>query len=310
MEFSKLEYIVKVAELGNVTRAAEELFMTQPALSHYIAKMEKEEGVKFFDRSSNPITLTYEGERYVETAKQIIELNRQLKEDMAEVTNTRKGRIRIGIPPLRAAHMLPKFIPFFTKEYPNVQIQTVEHNSRQLKDDVLKGSVDFAILPKLGDLSEFSSIPLFREELVLAAREGIIEANRYHQTADGRKIIDFGRLQDVPFILLKNGHGSRGALDTLFELHGYQPKIFMETTNNETAFGLASVGMGVAVVPFSTVLTIQHKNPVQIFHLSESGYYWEIIAIIRKNEHLNRLARECILTMKEIFADPEECQED
>lgn len=306
MEFSKLEYIVKVAELGNITRAAEELFMTQPALSHYISRVEKEEGVKLFDRSSNPITLTYEGERYVETAKQIIELNRLLKEEMSEVVNARKGRIRIGIPPLRAAHMLPKFIPVFAEEYPNVQIQTLEHNSRQLREDVLKGSVDFAILPKLGILDDFSCIPICREELVLTAREGLIDASMYQEDETGRKIIHFEKLKDVPFVLLKKGHGSRGALDTLFELYDYAPNIFMETTNNETAFGLAAAGMGVAVIPYSTVRTINHEHPIQIYHLSESGYFWEIIAIYRKNERLGMLVRDCILTLKEVFEEPEE----
>ena len=187
MEFSKLEYIVKVAELGNITKAAEELYMTQPALSHYISRVEKEEGFKLFDRSTNPITLTYEGEKYVETAKQIIELNRQLKEEMSEVSSARKGRIRIGIPPLRAAHMLPKFIPSFIKEYPNVQIQTIEHNSRQLREDVLKGSVDFAILPKLDNLDDFSCIPLCQEELVITAKEGLIDDSMYSETKEGKK---------------------------------------------------------------------------------------------------------------------------
>lgn len=310
MEFSKLEYIVKVAELGNITRAAEELFMTQPALSHFISRVEKEEGVRIFDRSSNPVTLTYEGERYVETARQILELNRQLQEEMAQVSSARKGRLRIGIPPLRAAGMLPRFIPVYTAEYPEVEIQTVEHNSRQLREDVLKGSVDFAIMPRLGQLNDFECIYLCREELVLAAKEGLIREEQYHVDERGRRIIEFRTLRDVPFILLKNGHGSRGALDTLFELNGYKPRIFMETTNNETAFGLAAVGMGVAVVPRSTVETIRHDYPVHLFHLSETGFFWDVVAVCRKGGQMGLLARECILMMKEVFAEEEELSDE
>ena len=59
MEFNKLKYMLKIADLGNFTRAADELYMTQPALSHLISKIEREEGVKIFDRSSNPVKLTY-----------------------------------------------------------------------------------------------------------------------------------------------------------------------------------------------------------------------------------------------------------
>lgn len=301
MEFLKLEYIVKVAELGNITRAAEELFMTQPALSHFISRVEKEEGVRIFDRSSNPVTTTYEGEKYIETARQILELNRLLKEEMAEVTSARKGRVKIGIPPLRAAFMLPRFLPVYAEEFPHVEIQTVEHNSRQLREDVLKGSVDFAVLPRLGSLDDFSCVHLCREELLLTAREGYLKEDQYRVDGEGRQIIDLDMLKKVPFILLKDGHGSRGAMDTLFKLHGYKPKILMETTNNETAFGLAAVGMGVAVVPRSTVETISHDHPIQLFHLSETGYFWDIVAICRKDGQMNLLTKECISIMQEVF---------
>ena len=303
MDFNKLEYIIKVAELGNITKAADELFMTQPALSHFLTKIEKEEGVKIFDRSSSPVTLTYEGEMYVETARKILELNQQLKEEMAQVTGAKKGRIKIGIPPLRAAAMLPKFLPAFTEEFPLVQIQTLEHNSRQLREDVLRGSVDFAVLPQLGDFKDFNCIPICSEEMLMVAREGMLREDQYTVCDDGRKVVDMAKLKDEKFVLLGTGHGSRGAMDILFNLHGYKPKIFMETTNNETAFGLAAVGMGLAVVPESTVNTIRHDHPIEIYHLSEEGYYWDVIAILRKGEAMTLLIKECIAIMKDVFAE-------
>ncbi len=301
MEFNKLEYIIKVAELGNITKASEELFMTQPALSHFITKVEREEGVKIFDRSSSPITLTYEGEKYVETARAILELNRQLKEEMAGITGAVKGRLRIGIPPLRAAGMLPKFLPAYAKRFPEAEIQTIEHNSRQLREDVLKGSVDFAVLPRLGDFREFRCIDLTREELVLVSARDALSADQYTVRPDGSRVVNMGKLREEKFVLLRSGHGSRGAMDILFKLHGYEPRIFMETTNNETAFGLAAVGLGLAVVPVSTVNTIRNDAPINLYHLSEEGYYWDVIAICRKGGRLSILARESIAMMQEIF---------
>lgn len=303
MEFNKLEYIIKVAELGNITKASEELYMTQPALSHFLTKVEKEEGVKLFDRTTSPITLTYEGEKYIETAKKILELNSQLKEEMAQVTSSRKGRIRIGIPPLRAAGMLPKFLPVYTEQFPLVEFQTVEHNSRQLREDVLKGSVDFAVLPLLGNFKEFECIPLCKEEMVLVSRMGKLDKSQYTESEDSRRIVDITKLKDEKFVLLGQGHGSRGAMDILFELHGYKPKIFMETTNNETAFGLAAVGLGLAVVPVSTVETIRHDYPIEIYHLSEEGYYWDVAAICKSGYKKRLLVRECIEMMQEVFGN-------
>ena len=305
MEFIQLKYMLKVADLGNFTRAAEELYMTQPALSHYISKVERKEGVKIFDRSSKPVTLTYEGRFYIETARKILALNYQLQEDMAEISVNRKGRLTIGIPPARAAFMLPKFLPEYSRKYPGVQLCTIEHNSRQLREDVQKGSVDFAVLPLLQGFEAFDKAELYEEELFLVAKTGMLPDDAYTTLSNGENVVSFEHLRDQPFILLKNGHGMRYALDVLFEYYGYAPKIIMETTNNETAMGLAAAGMGLAIVPFMTLEPLRSVLPIKICKISEAGMKWTVAAIFRKNSYLSVHARECLSMMKEVFKPSE-----
>ena len=301
MDFIQFEYLLKIAELGNFTQSAEELNMTQPALSHFISKLEKREGVKIFDRSSNPVKLTYAGEFYIEMARKVLSLNRQLQEDIADITSTRKGRLTIGIPPARAAFMLPKFLPEYSRRFPNVQICTVEHNSRQLKEDVMKGNVDFAILPLLQGFENFDTIALHEEELFLVAKAGSLPEHSFSTLADGKHVVHFEHLKDEPFILLKLGHGMRYALDVLFDYHGYKPKIIMETTNNETALGLAIAGMGLAVVPSMTVELLRGRSEINVCKISEAGLKRTIAIILRKNSYLSIQARECISLAREIF---------
>lgn len=297
MDFRQLKYIMKVVQTGNITKAAEELYMTQPALSHFISKIEKEEGVRLFDRNTSPLTLTYAGEKYVKTIKQILELNDKLTAEIAEISGDISGRLVVGIPPARAAELLPRVIPEYVARFPKVEIATVEHNSRQLKEDVEKHSVDLAILPIQEDCP-YKHIDLFEEELFLVAKKGQLNDRVYHMNGDGKKVIELDKLKDRKFVLLKKGHGIRNAIDVLFGLNGYKPDVFMETTNNETAFCLAATGIGCAIVPEFNLRSCITDNPVDVFKISEEGMKWNVAAIMDDNVSVGKLALEFIDIVK------------
>lgn len=301
MDFRQFQYILKVAQVGNITKAAEELYMTQSALSHYIAKVEKEEGIRIFDRSTTPITLTYAGERYVAAIRKIMELGDQLHEELLELSTHKRGKLTIGIPPVRAAKMLPRFLPEYVRRYPQVQLHTIEHNSRQLTEDVDRGRADFAILPLLEELEGYRCVGLFKEELLLVTQKGILPESAYHIGSDGRRVVDLANLRDRTFILLKRGHGSRNALDPIFEYNGFKPKLFIETTNSETAYRLAATGLGIAVVPQMNVDPFQESNPVDIYRLSDSGLKWTVTAIFNTEKSVPYFAAKCVEVIQEIY---------
>ena len=294
MDFKKLNYILKIAETGNITKAAEELYMTQPALSHFISKTEREEGIQLFDRTSVPIRLTYAGERYVETIRKILELNEMLEAEISEINENVIGRLTIGIPPARAADLLPDILPQFMEKYPKVQISTVEHNSRQLRDDVRKQLVDFAVLPLLEGYEEFKHIDLFEEELFLVCRENGLSADGWHLNDKGEKVADIHKLKGHRFILLKHGHGIRDKIDFLFQLSGVRPEIVMETTNNETAYSLAAAGLGMAIVPHYNIRRLIPEHPVEVFKITDSGLKWTVAAILNPDVKAGVHALECI----------------
>lgn len=87
MEFRKMQYIIKIAECGNITHAAEELYLSQPALSHCLARVERELGTPLFDRSGNPLKLTEAGECYVRTARRILELEQKMRRDIQNIAH-------------------------------------------------------------------------------------------------------------------------------------------------------------------------------------------------------------------------------
>lgn len=301
MEFRQFQYILKVAQLGNITKAAEELYMAQPALSRFIAKVEKDEGIKIFDRTTNPISLTYAGERYIDTVRRIIELGDQFQEEVAEITANKKGKLIIGIPPARAANLLPRILPEYHRRYPYVTIQTVEHNFRQLKEDVRKGQVDFAVVPRLDGLEEYRCINLFEEELFLVAQKGTLPESAIYLDKNHCRVVRLSELRDQAFILLKNGHGIRGALDVIFEYNGFKPNILFETTNNETAYGLAAAGMGAAIVPRMNVESLKHLHAIDVCRLSESGLKWMVSAVFNAEESGRYFAAKCVELIQEVY---------
>lgn len=297
MDFKQLRYILKVAETKNVTRAAEELFITQPALSHYIAKVEKDVGMALFERSTTPISLTVAGEHYVRTARQILQMEANLKEQLADIASLKKGRIIMGLPPARAAYVLPFVLSKFRNHYPGVELRTLEKNSTVLKQAVLSGEADFAFLPWLEEEAGLEGETLFMEELFLVASKGKI--CQEHLKSPG--IVDFERIKDMDFVLLRQNRGIRQMVEGIFLQYGTEPKAVMETSSNESAYRLAAAGLGLAIVPAMTLYTVRNEPEIEIYHLSEKGMRWPLAFVHRKGEYLNVLKLELSDLLQELF---------
>ena len=113
MEIRPFLYVNQIAECGSMTKAAAALFITQPALSNYISKLEEELGVRLFDRSVTPLRLTYAGERYLAYTRRILMQVGDLEREMRDISRNQRGRIRLGFPGERMICMLPVFcLPF------------------------------------------------------------------------------------------------------------------------------------------------------------------------------------------------------
>lgn len=302
MDFKSLQYVLKIVQTGSITSAAEELYMTQPALSHYISRLEKEEGFKIFDRSTTPISLTFAGEKYVAAIRQILEVNEQLNEELSNIREHKTGRLTIGIPPMRAAAVLPKILPEFLRYYPGVEVRTIEGNAEELKENLRRGSADLIILPHPDKISEFRAIEICREELFAVTRRGYLSPEDYTVDAQGRKILKIERMKDRPFLLLKQGHANREMLDVIFRLHDMTPKIFMETDTTNTAYTLASAGLGIAVVPNYALDSILPVQPTDCYKLSAEGLKWTISALFNPEGSPSYLGKQFVLIAKDVYA--------
>lgn len=300
MDFKHFQYVLKVAELQNMTKAANELYITQPSLSHYIARVEEEVGVQLFNRNTTPISLTLAGEKYVETAKMILSLNDRLKHELSDISAEKKGRVTVGISHARASFFLPYVLPQFQRQFPGVEVRTVEVRSDLIEEYVSKGKCDIGILPFPVSASyDLEQEVICNEELLLVSGRPLKE----EQHLDGKTYIDLRRCGDDPFVLLKRGHGIRTAVDILFLEHGIRPPQIFETTSNETAYRLSSAGMGLSIVPESTMMLSHAVSTPYCYSMGADGFRWQIGAVYRQKEYLSAAQKAFVALLKICFGE-------
>ena len=298
MELRQMKYMLMVAEEKSFSRAAEKLYIAQPYLSQYIQKIEKEIGVKLFDRSCTPLKLTYAGEQFAQKARQIIQLDRNLLQQMKDFTEETSGRFALGISPVRGAYILPIVLPAFQKRFPHVEITLHEGTSADLENWMNKGVTDLTILSLPIKSDEFSYEVLLQEKFLIVAPPGH-KVSRGPGSNDAPPLLRLAELEKEPFILLQKGQALRRIADTLFLQAGYKPHVILETRNYETAHTLASIGMGFT---FSTLSVCQSHGdtakPVRIF-TADPSFTRTLAIVYRKGKYLTKFEQNFIRMTKE-----------
>lgn len=168
MELRQLQYALRIAEEHNFSRAAEKLHIAQPSLSQQLSKLEKEIGVLLFQRTTNSVELTYAGSIFVQKAQQIIDMVEQLKQEMEDISEMKKGRLVIGSMPMTGSTILPFVLPVFQSAYPNIELLLIEETSANLEILTSQGQTDLSLLmlPLREDTLVYD--PLLEEKIVLA----------------------------------------------------------------------------------------------------------------------------------------------
>ncbi|WP_163858148.1 LysR family transcriptional regulator [Paenibacillus elgii] len=247
MELRQLQYALQIAIDKNFSRAAEKLHIAQPSLSQQLSKLEKEIGVLLFQRTTNSVEVTYAGTRFVEKAQKILDMVEQLKQEMEDISQMRKGKLVVGSLPITGAHVLPLVLPVFQEHYPEIDIVLVEETTSNLEQLTASGQADISLLslPLIDDSLDYE--PIIEEEIVLAVPPQHPLAARLTEATN--RTVDIAELQEEPFIALKRGQGFRQIAIELCKDAGFTPNIVFESSNIETVQSLVAAGMGIAFIP-------------------------------------------------------------
>lgn len=304
MEFREFIYILKVAEEKSFSTAAKKLFITQPSLSQYIIRVEENLGVRLFDRSSVPITLTYAGEQFIEMARDILNLRQQLQKCMDDIANLKNERITIGISQYRGKYFLPKVLPAFQESYPGVEVVIREDSALGLENLVHMGEVDFSIqiLPIRSKGIKYTVICEEDYLIAVSPQHAINVSSSIDKKISSYPVINLSDLQDEKFILLKPEFPGRTIADRIFEREGFYPKSILETRSLETAHALAASGFGVAFVSEILITYCAPQLRAKYFFIKNcSPGQVVLIATYKENAYLSKATLAFLEIAKQVF---------
>ena len=282
MDFREMTYILTLAECGSVTKAAQRLFISQPSLSNAIAKIEAEEGVTLFDRSRLPFTLTYAGEIYVKNAQRILQIRKNLSQQLSDIKKGDKAFIQFGIPTERDGYRMPKIMRHYKDTYPGVEFRLVNGSSEQLLDALEKEKINFAILPKSATEipSNFVTEKLYVEPLYTVAAPG------YLTPEPAARQIPLSYFEKFPLIAMRKGHSIRTKMEHIFREHHISYRMTMEMNSCQSAAQFAAAGLGIAIVPLRAILVPHLQNELILFTTGTSLDSWTINLIYKRDTYL------------------------
>ena len=203
MEFNQLESFISVVKHKSFSKAAKELYLTQPTISNNIQGLERELNATLIDRKSKTITLTDAGKAFYKYAVELVNIRDQAKFNIFEHQSKIEGEIVINASTIPEQYILPYIIKDFTKEYPQVTFSVIHKNSKNIVDDILKGKQKFGMVGAKYNSNTLEYINFYEDEIVLAV------PNNSHYPISTGDALDIDFLMSEKFIFRREGSGTR-----------------------------------------------------------------------------------------------------
>lgn len=302
MNIQELRYIICIAKHRNLTRAAQELYISQPTLSKYLQKLERDLDGKLFSRSGKCYVPTYLGRRYIEYAKKILEITQDWEKELRDLKECQKGELNIAFPLMRSSCMIPEIIPAFHDKYPEVKINLLEETYAIQERLLLDDQLDFAVFNEAHPHPNLAYEVLAKEEILLmlswenplAVRGEKRERCRYPW-------MNLKFLENEPFILhFPDQTTGRIALE-LFEKYEIDPPVPFHTRNSQACALLAYQGIGACLIPESYIKNMKFDREPACFSVGDEGIFSTLTIAYRKGTYLSVYARDFIKIAQKIF---------
>lgn len=241
-----MQYVVAIDRNKSITKAADEMYISQPALSKFLKNLEIRLGFQVFSRVGNQIRTTREGEVYVAYAKRICEIENRMNNELTDMVFKNCGRIRFALPDLRSSYLLPRILPAFKRMYPKVEIQLFERHSQYLEQMLLENTVDLAVLNGTVKSTGVCTELLEKNELVLVVPNDHPMAGTGVRVRDKRyPQVDIAQFREDSFILQPPDQRTRQIADSIFADVDITPSVMLITRSIDTAIQIVAEGCGV-----------------------------------------------------------------
>ncbi|MDG0818023.1 LysR family transcriptional regulator [Bdellovibrio svalbardensis] len=258
MDINVLKFFKTIANLGNMSRAAQELHVSQPTLTVAMRKLEDQLGVRLFERSKKGVTLTAAGLQIYQYSDQMVELWEEMLREAGTVNDAVRGTIRLGLHPSVARYALPTFLPSLMKEHPDLSVQLSHDLSRNVLQRVLDHALDAGLVMNPEKHPDLILKEICRDEVSVWKKKG-------------------SSLQDV-LIYDPSLFQTQWILEKL-QKKGLRYKRKLESSNLEVIAGLLQAGAGHAILPKRVAL--QNPFPLEEAHASLPSFQDHLYLVYR-----------------------------
>lgn len=257
----EMQYIYTIYQEGSFSKAAEKLYLTQPALSIAIHKVEKNIGMPLFDRKRKPLQLTDAGRIYVDTIQKMLLLEKEQQQKLNDIQNLVTGAIRLGGTHYLNAYIMPDILASFNRDYPGVELQIMERSAYELSRMLTGRELDLTFNCSPEFIQDFPRYEMFEDNILLAVPADDAFNRKYARCALTAAQVKAGRhrqpdctrlplaaLAEPELILLRKGNNLYERAWEMFAAAGVTPRVKLDLNQLVTAYHLAEAGMAATLV--------------------------------------------------------------
>lgn len=297
MDIKEYRYVYEIAKQGGISKAAKELYISQPSLSEYLKGLEARLGFRLFEQIGKKTVPTSEGKVYLDYARQILGIDASLMETLEKIRHNQSGIVRLGIPVTRSAYILPNIMQACMEAYPGIEVEIVEGISWELEEMAYHREVDFILINLPFKKYSLKYREMIEEQVVLVIPEHF-EVCKKGVPYEHCKYpwMNMKYMEDVPITLLKPGQRLREIADNLYFGVGVKPKTFLETQSAETALALARKGMSACLI-YDSYFLARPDNSTRIFSVGESPICHQFVIAYPQEAQLSAPAQAIMETI-------------
>ncbi len=303
--FKYKQYVYEVYREGSISKAAANLYISQPSLSAIIIKIEKKLGLAIFDRSTSPLRLTEFGKAYIKAIEDEYEIEKGVENLISDINMLRFGELSIGASNVFAAYTLPPIISEFKKKYPDVKVNLIEGNTEMLESLLSLNKVDMVIDNNRYDAGIYDKALYSKERILLAVPKNFKECEKVSELALDEECIKSKKYREescsavplcvfksVPFIMLAPNNDTRIRSNKMCREAGFHPNIVLEVNQQATAYMIATTKMGATFISDTVVCKMPSYENLSYYKIDSSSADRDIYFYFKKHKYKTQVMRE------------------
>ncbi|AMB91868.1 LysR family transcriptional regulator [Aerococcus christensenii] len=287
---------------GNITAAAEKLYVSQPYLSKMLSRLESKYGLIFFQRLPRSVQITYAGEQFLKHLRKINDIEEDMVNEFDKIANHKKGKIKLGINPALGSSILPLIIPPFLKKYPDILFEFYEDDADSIDHLIENHVIDLSFGMAPIDRTDLFHHYIYTDEMHLIIPDTNPLYNRKYGAYTTMFPYELDVLNNLPLVLLPNKYGIRRLIDIFFARKHLSQKVILEPETIYSAVGLARKGLGATFVPV-TGMHWPSFNRCNVFTFNSDIFKCDYVFTIRKDHVLSPTLQEFISDSTRILSE-------